>query len=192
MCESNDGGDGGGSAGGVRQNRNHDGNTYNPSMTPNRTNLSADQAVSIANNPFSPHNKGQIGEGILAAAQPIIPGGIPLAAARTLAMMNNFKQKAGKQKAGKPNPNDSGPANNPRRNRAVAGKVAEKAKETASLAKEKDKDDNLGGKDKDDDLGGNVAALAPSRKRSNRQSTMLTGSQGIRGRANIGRTLLGS
>tara|TARA_R110002167_G_scaffold22540_1_gene80709 strand:+ start:217 stop:771 length:555 start_codon:yes stop_codon:yes gene_type:complete len=174
MCESNDGGDGGGSAGGIRQNRNHDGNKVNPSMTPNRTNLSADQAVSIANNPFSPHNKGQIGEGILAAAQPIIPGGIPLGAARTFALMNDNKRKAGT-----PSPNDSGSSSNPKR--AVAGKVKANSKETAPLAK-----------DIDDDLGGDEAVLAPSRKRSNRQSTMLTGSQGIRGRANIGRTLLGA
>jgi hypothetical protein len=177
MCgDDSGGGSGGGSAGGNRQNRRHDGNTYNPSMTPNRTNLSTDQAVSIANNPFSPHNVGQTGEGMLAAAQYALPGGTLLAGGRTLAMMND-----GKQKAGKPSPNDSGSSSNPKR--AVAGKVAEKAKETASLAKEKDKDD---------DLGGSEAALAPSRKRSNRQSTMLTGSQGIKGRANIGRTLLGA
>jgi len=192
MCESNDGGDGGGSAGGIRQNRNHDGNKFNPSMTPNRTNLSGDQAVSIAANPFSPHNKGQIGEGILAAAQPIIPGGIPLGAARTVALMNNnlvgTQSKAAKNAPGKSPFGGSARANanitkKTGSKRAAAGKVAAKAKETASLAK------NI---DKDDVLGGNEAVLAPSRKKSNRQSTMLTSSQGIRGRANIGRTLLGA
>jgi len=74
---------------------------------------------------------------------------------------------------------DSGSSRNPKR--AVAGKVKANSKETAPLAK-----------DVDENLGGNEAVLAPSRKRSNRQSTMLTGSKGIRGGANIGRTLLGA
>tara|TARA_R100001377_G_scaffold66585_2_gene41867 strand:+ start:11004 stop:11576 length:573 start_codon:yes stop_codon:yes gene_type:complete len=190
MCESNDGDDGGGSAGGVRQNRNHDGNVPNDSMTPNRTGLSADQAISIVNNPFSPHNQGQYGEKALAALGPIMPGGIPLNAGRTLAMMGGVKAgKGGKNNLGNKN-EDRGDNNSPSAmlkkqgsKRAVAGNVAAKSKENAPLAK-----------DDDDELGGDAMAFAPytPRNRVTRQSTMLTGSRGIRARANIGRTLLGA